>query len=39
MLLQDKSDLEAAIEAIGRPSRSKPDYAEAYNNMGSAPEG
>ena len=34
--LKDKGDLEAAIDSYKQALKIKPDYAEAYNNMGNA---
>ena len=34
--LQDQGKLEEAIEAYSKALAIKPDYAEAYNNMGNA---
>ena len=36
MLFQDQGKLEEAIEAYKKALSIKPDYAEAYNNMGNA---
>ena len=38
-ILKDKGDLEAAIDSYKQALKIKPDYAEAYSNMGSCPEG
>ena len=34
--LKDKGELEAAIDSYKQALKIKPDYVEAYNNMGSA---
>ena len=34
--LKDKGDLDAAIDSLQTGLKIKPDYAEAYNNMGNA---